>query len=60
MTIAPILAMSNFSQMFVLEFDVSNFGVGNTHLTAYFSQVLGSRNKLKPIYERELIVMLLA
>lgn len=65
MTRAPILAMPNFSQPFVVETDASGYGLGavllqGVHPVAYFSKVLGIRAREKPIYEKELMAIVFA
>lgn len=64
MTMLLVLALLNFSQLFVVEADASGRGLGavlmkNQRPIAYFSQVLSQRAWNKSIYERELITIVL-
>lgn len=65
MTQAPTLAMPDFTRPFLLETDVSDYGLGavllqNNHPLAYFSKVLEPKTRLKSIYEKELMAIVLA
>lgn len=65
LTNTPILALPNFSKVFSVETDASGTGLGavltqDGHPIAYYSQVLGVRNRLKSIYEKELMAIVLA
>ncbi|KAL8131471.1 hypothetical protein AgCh_007418 [Apium graveolens] len=62
---APILAMPNFTKEFILETDVSGFGVGvvllqDENSIANYSKVLGMRAHLKSTYEKALMAIVLA
>lgn len=65
MMMVPILAQPDFSLLFTIETDASDFGLGtvlsqNGRPIAYFSQTLSSRAQANSIYERELMAVVLA
>ena len=62
---APVLAVPDFTQPFVIETDASDMGVGavlmqNQHPVAYLSKALGPRNQALSVYEKECLAILLA
>nr|GEX36020.1 TMV resistance protein N [Tanacetum cinerariifolium] len=62
---APVLALPNFSQEFVVETDVSGTGIGavlcqNEHPIAYLSKTLVAKHQSLSTYEKEFLVVVAA
>lgn len=57
---SPVSRLTNFSQPFMVETDVSNLGIGTVLMQedrplAYLSKALSTRNRCKSTYEKELL-----
>ncbi|PHT82837.1 hypothetical protein T459_11280 [Capsicum annuum] len=64
-TSAPVLALPDFSQEFIIETDALGAGIGAVLVqankpVAFFSQGLSDKNKRLSVYERELLVLVSA
>lgn len=65
LTNAPVLALPDFSQQFVIETDASDKGIGvvlmqNQHPIAYLSKALCPKNQGLATYKKECLAILLA
>ncbi|GKV15302.1 hypothetical protein SLEP1_g26098 [Rubroshorea leprosula] len=63
MTTAPVLALLDFSQEFVVETDACGWGIGvvlmqKGHPIAYISKSLSLKNQALSIYEKELLALI--
>lgn len=62
---APLLALPNFSEEFVIETDASDYGVGEVLLQAgkpiaFMNKALSGQNLLLSIYEKEMLAVVMA
>ncbi|GJV24670.1 RNA-directed DNA polymerase, eukaryota [Tanacetum coccineum] len=62
---APVLKLSNFNKLFIIEIDASHTGIGAVlqqggHPVAYYSKTLATRHHTLSTYEKELLAVIQA
>lgn len=65
MTKLPVLALSDYTKLFIIEFDASGKGLGvvlmqEGHTIAFWSKGLSHKNQALSTYENELMAVVLA